>query len=366
MAHQRIHGALWGLGGVVVLGLLLAPLWMSAGKPPPPSDQPLPTPIPTEPPHETNALESADGEDGETLFRLIVAEQEKNLAKIHSIKFTYTQSRKQFTPGRERQTESERIIVRKGDNAWTELRFKYLDPKVGHWQDQDKVSRIVWNRKYLASWPSVKRKAAYLWEYDSPESMPERVKIEKASAAAFPERRWAFGYGTHSLADLLADPDKYRNRYEVLRTGTETDALYEIKIWPAVDRPEDRKPYPGLSLTVDPAKGFMVIHKVGLDVSTGNIGTEYRITPREVAPGVWFPERIEEFVYRQPDEETATRPTDMVTVQALSNIEVNSDIPDSQFTWQALGITRDVDVVRASALGVVEMMRPVNDELIPS
>ncbi len=172
--------------------------------------------------------------------------------------------------------------------------------------------------------------------------------------------------GAYSLADLLADPDKYRNRYEVIRSGTEMKALYEIKIWPAVDRPEDRTPYPGLSLMIDPAKGFMVIHKVGLSAITGNTVTEYRVTPREVIPGVWFPERIEEFVYGQPDKETATRPTDMVTVQALSNIEVNIDIPDSQFTWQTLGIARDVDVVRASALGVVEMMRPVNGELVPS
>lgn len=357
MARWRTDWVLWGIGGVLVLGLLLAPLWVKADKPPPSPDKPPPTPTPSEPAHETNPLASADAEDGETLFRLIVAEQEKNLAKIRTIKFTFTEFRKVMVPGDEHEATTERRIIRSGESVWCEMKSRshFFNSNKG----QSHTDYIVWNDKALIYWPSDTR-MAYLWEYMSVDNTRERVRKYMKMAFAFPELRYAFGYGPHSLREMLDDPDKQELRYQVMRTADDKAPGYTVVVLP----PERIASHPIMRLTVDPARGYMVTYRVDF-LEDGTVPhSEYWVVPREVSPGVWLPERWEERIYGRPLSDGNRQTVNMLFQDRIEVQEVNAPISEEQFAWQAAGMNSGTEVYRFDVSDDASMMRIVDGELV--
>ena len=301
-----------------------------------------------------------DSSDGRAILMLIAEEQQKNLDKLPPLKWSSIQWTKLLVPGRERESINERRMIRSGGRGWAEvtLRSRGFDGNPnGPWKVSTTV--ILWNEDYVAMFHKGTG-AGYMWEYNSPETMSEKARRTIASAGSRPELHSAFGYLHRSLAELVADERLQSVRVEVTReSGSSEGAPYVVKLF----YPNEQ--YAAIEWTVDPKQGYMIVRGCERDGRTGWKAKDYTIAGREIVPGAWFPTQWRRIYYGEPDRATGQQPIAKTYDWDVTDLEVDPEVPESQFNWTALGLEPDRELWRYDVSGDMTRMKMVNGELVP-
>lgn len=343
MLNNVQKGIVWGALVLVAGAILLMPLWspprvkVTTSAPVAPSSPP---------PRPRDPLAHFDISNGESFARHVIQQQETNLAKIRSIKFTYTVSTKPFEPGEDIETFTEREVVRSGNSAWCKKQWQNYNRKTG--ERQKAVDTTVWNGGYLAHWAEdVASDSLKIWEFASLESMPEDARVKKAMAWVDPEKRHGIGIdaGLLSFAEYLARVKD--RRFEVAREERDGRTVYLLRIFAPAALPK-----PSRIVTIEPAKGYMTT-RVTYWESKENDAAGLRVTPKEIAPGIWFP-----VAWERLGRKRDTNPQSITYLErgTYSGIEVNQPVSESLFTWQSLNVPPNTRVVWMDRRGKVAEM----------
>lgn len=310
--------------------------------------------------HEPSNVTYVNHSDPQELFKLVLAEQERCQRKLAKMRFNSRQETRIFDPY-ERVTDLRfRTVIRDGDSAWCDL---YIQPGLLAGAPSNGIARMyfAWDgHLYFCRGEGVA--GGQMCEY-SPHSIPEDIApMMRSGADVFPEQRCAYGtskYALSMVADL--DPQKYASHFEAERiVGLEGQVLYILKGWL-----DDRvtAPSPVWELTVDPAKGYMVISGQNQEPK-GRSRSTFAVTPKEIAPGIWFPAEWEIRSYGgAPNPITGERQLGSILKYTISAITLNPPIDENQFTWKALRMSSGDSFMKAEGGGQYSMWAVVNGEL---
>jgi hypothetical protein len=193
--------------------------------------------------------------------------------------------------------------------------------------------------------------------------MPADARATVEDVVVYPEAIMAFGDGINSFAELAAHPEKYELIYKVAREGSDpaADRPYVINIFPASNPSQA-----DWTVTVDPARGYMVTHGITAGDAPGDKLSEFWVTPREVGSGVWFPAAMEKKYYEPLDPATGKQAEIRTFKSTMESIDIDPDIPKSKFEIQSFGFQPEMLIMRWDADGVYDTMRFINDELVPT
>lgn len=301
-----------------------------------------------------------ESSEGRNLLRLIAKEQQKNIDKLPPLKWSSMSSVKVFVPGKERESINERLNIRSGNSGWGKTTIRWRGFEGGSGEPQGEGTNVtVWNDRYIAKF-TISTTLATMWEFDSPESLPEPARLTRGGAGAFPERVCAFGHVGKTLLEWLETEDFSSMPVKVTREGEGTAEMrYRVELF----FPD--QPYPSIEWSVDPSRGYMIVAGGLRHVGLGYKKMEFTVSGREVAPGVWFPTQWEKIHYGDPDPVTGQQAIVKTDNWDATELEVNPVIPDSQFEWSALELKPSTAVLRIDVTGERTSMRVVKGELVP-
>lgn len=307
------------------------------------------------------ALPEGSDKDSDLLLRLIVAEQNKNLAKITSLSMVTESEWLVNRPEIQSETKTTHTLIKADAGAYAQNQRRMTVTKGGKAEASVTTERFVLNHDYFACYNTASQ--PYLWEYKDIERTPDAMKDRLVSANLHPELNYAFGCNQESLALTVKNAESHGIDFDVSRSKAPVETgCYLVEVW----RKDRLYPHPYVNLTIDPAQGYAVIHGVVCIEQTGAVIADSKVQMKEVAPGIWFPVRWEVFKY-DPDEPDPKGGPFVLghNVNKVTAITVNPDIQKNQFSWRALGIDPARELIRTDALGVSKHMSILSGELVP-
>jgi len=287
------------------------------------------------------------------LLDFLINQNEAAWQKIQSLQTVqYTYETEWLPRGYQQTLHATAEIKRKGDSYWCVYRRTVFADMPGETEATE--MRLVVNDKYVAEWPAVGNPLAYRWDHASIETMDTKRKRHLAvstpsefPAVCFGDTEYRFREAIRAYSDLA--------RFDAVPVESANEGrFYHIRRFAPKEAPT-----PDMVWLIDAQKGFVATESI-LYFYGQSQKPERRMTMsvEEVAPGLWYPLTYEETEYGETEEGAETPVVEGWRKTALSNIRVNEPLPDEQFEFEALGLSRDAPDVKVLRIRLDGRMTP--------
>jgi hypothetical protein len=196
---------------------------------------------------------------------------------------------------------------------------------------QSRKHEAVLNEKYFGICDVTTNVVSNCEQYDLPASGNIDLELRERIGTGFwfDIAKYGLGAGDEYLQDaVLQHPTAIR--WAIEKTGAEGENLYKLtRFTPATPDPNqaDTEYY------IDGNAGHLIVQVKAFD-RTGNIWLDIAVRPKEVSPGVWFPEKIRE-----------VRQGVVQEINVVSVVMHTAATPE-QFSWKGMSI--DLSAVQLS------------------
>lgn len=276
-------------------------------------------------------------EEALALFDSITAEHQKALDKLSTLEFSYS---REFDEIREIDGAVLRVFTKatgmeRSKGEWLNCTVKYEqrfpdgNPK-GYAEFFEK--HLVLNQDMLATW-TTGTYVANAWKLDALHLHSGAIQ-HQVQTTKCPLLIKAYGDDNMSFAEFRAYLSQFPGWHiEISINGTGNECTYTISQF---QQPDNTMPYKRIVLS--PHHGYMVqlIERFG---PSGGLMEQILVTPKEIRPGPWVPERFEVTGYNIDDNFLESAETDVVYRSncVLKAFEIPETTNEAWFSIGALG-----------------------------
>jgi hypothetical protein len=305
----------------------------------------------------SSALTPQAPEDDRLLVRQFAVEQERALAKLGSYSVTFDESWHGDLVKDVVAIEARYVLKNSGFERWFHVdERETMQDRRGDLTVRDNSEWLVVNHGYVFYWHE-RSPVAYMWEFDSPETIPQIATTHIGKFETRAVYKHGFGTGFGKLLDAV-DPSRGVQRIVVEETQPKV-----FKVRASYSAVENL--VPEFEWTIDGTKGYLITEVIARDPQLGYTEPYGRVavSVSEIAPGIWFPMRWQHFTYGEP-EPTGRRQVEKQSENVVTSVKVNERFGADQFTWKSVPIRLGVEVWRTDVSGELVKMRPQGGELV--
>ncbi len=277
-------------------------------------------------------------DDSLVLYEIITAEHEKALKRLETLRFEYTRTMEEF---RRVDDQALRVLTtvtgaeesREGQ-LFCDVAFAHKFPDGNpRGFEEAWAKRLVVNKQQVASW-NVGSHRADSWEVPVA-SEAARIVDRQFLTLRCPLLIKAYGDDNMTLSEFK----NYLKRHNNWRVTVETREDGDDTLYVVTQYADAAKEKPYKQLTLSGHQGFMV-REITHFTEGGAVYQKTQVTPKEIAPGVWFPMHYETVGYATEGEGGESDP---VKVDYRSGCEVHTvtlapEAPAHGFGLEALGV----------------------------